>query len=65
MICRIGKGLTAESRFFVRKSQKILGQKKAPRAAPTWSDVGVSSEDGLIRDGREDLGLTCSSSQND
>jgi hypothetical protein len=33
MICRIGKGLTAESRFLVKKSQKILGQKKASRAA--------------------------------
>jgi hypothetical protein len=33
MIWRIGKGLTAASRFFVRKSQKIFGQKKASSAA--------------------------------
>nr|GFD58436.1 hypothetical protein [Tanacetum cinerariifolium] len=33
MICSMGKGLTAESRFLVRKSQKIFGQKKASRAA--------------------------------
>ena len=39
MIWRMGKGLTAESRFLVRKSQKILGQKKASRAAAIWSVV--------------------------
>ena len=30
-------GLTAGSRFLVRKSKKILGQKNASSAAPTWS----------------------------
>lgn len=35
MICRIGKGLTAKSRFLVRKSQKTLGQKKPSTAAAT------------------------------
>jgi len=37
MIWRTGMGLTAPSRFFVRKSQKILGQKKASSAAAIWS----------------------------
>jgi hypothetical protein len=37
MIWRAGTGLTAPSRFFVRKSQKILGQKKASNAAAIWS----------------------------
>ena len=37
MICRIGRGFTARSRFLVRKSQKILGQKKPSTAAATWS----------------------------
>ena len=39
MICSTGTGLTAPSRFLVRKSQKILGQKKASRAAAIWSVV--------------------------
>jgi hypothetical protein len=38
MICRTGTGLTAPSRFLVRKSQKILGQKKHCSAAAIWSD---------------------------
>jgi len=37
MICNIGAGLTAESRVLVRKSQNILGQKKASTAAAIWS----------------------------
>jgi hypothetical protein len=37
MICKIGTGFTAPSRFLVRKSQKILGQKKPSTAAATWS----------------------------
>ena len=28
MVCRIGIGFTAESKFFVKKSKKNLGQKK-------------------------------------
>ena len=35
MICRMGSGLTMGSKFVVRKSQKILGQKKASSAAAT------------------------------
>jgi hypothetical protein len=35
MIWRIGRGFTAKSRFLVRKSQKILGQKKPSTAAAT------------------------------
>ena len=42
MICSIGTGLTAASRVFVRKSQKILGQKKPSSAAATWSVRCVS-----------------------
>jgi hypothetical protein len=37
MIWRIGKGFTAPSRFLVRKSKKIFGQKKPSIAAATWS----------------------------
>lgn len=37
MICSMGMGFTAPSRFLVRKSQKILGQKKPSMAAATWS----------------------------
>ena len=33
MICKTGMGFTAPSRFLVKKSQKILGQKKASSAA--------------------------------
>lgn len=33
MAWRMGRGFTAPSRFFVRKSQKILGQKKPSIAA--------------------------------
>lgn len=40
MIWRTGIGRTAPSRLVVRKSQKILGQKKPSRAAATWSVVG-------------------------
>ena len=40
MICRIGIGFTAGSRLLVRKSQKILGQKKPSIAAAIWS-VGL------------------------
>lgn len=39
MICRTGTGRTAPSRLVVRKSQKILGQKKPSKAAATWSVV--------------------------
>lgn len=35
--CRTGMGLTAPSRFLVRKSQKILGQKKQWNPAAIWS----------------------------
>jgi hypothetical protein len=48
MIWRAGTGLTAPSRFFVRKSQKILGQKKASSAAAIWSgacQLGCSWQD--------------------
>lgn len=48
MIWRMGKGLTAESRFLVRKSQKILGQKKASRAAAIWS-VALSVHVRMVR----------------
>jgi hypothetical protein len=37
MIWRMGKGFTAKSRFLVRKSQNIFGQKKPSIAAATWS----------------------------
>lgn len=37
MICSVGKGFTAPSRFLVRKSQKILGQNMHCRAAAIWS----------------------------
>lgn len=37
IICKTGKGFTAPSRFLVRKSQKILGQKKPSSAAAIWS----------------------------
>ena len=37
MICSTGIGLTAPSKFLVRKSQNTLGQKKPWRAAATWS----------------------------
>lgn len=36
-ICNIGIGLTARSKFVVRKSQKNFGQKNPSRAAATWS----------------------------
>lgn len=39
MICKVGTGLTESSKFFVRKSQNILGQKKPSRAAATWSNT--------------------------
>jgi hypothetical protein len=39
MIWRIGSGLTIGSKFVVRKSQKILGQKKPSSAAATWSEL--------------------------
>ena len=35
-VCNIGTGRTAASRFFVRKSKNILGQKKPSRAAAIW-----------------------------
>jgi hypothetical protein len=35
--CRMGTGLTAASKFLVRKSKKNLGQKKASRAPASWS----------------------------
>jgi hypothetical protein len=35
MICNIGRGFTAKSRFLVRKSQKTFGQKKPSTAAAT------------------------------
>lgn len=37
MICNTGTGLTAGSSVLVKKSQKILGQKKPSRAAANWS----------------------------
>lgn len=37
MVCSTGIGFTAPSRFLVRKSQKILGQKKPWSAAAIWS----------------------------
>lgn len=37
MDCSTGIGFTAPSRFLVRKSQKILGQKKPSIAAAIWS----------------------------
>jgi len=33
----MGTGLTAASKFLVRKSKKNLGQKKASRAPASWS----------------------------
>ena len=38
MTWRTGTGLAAPSRFLVRKSQSILGQKKPSMAAATWSE---------------------------
>jgi hypothetical protein len=35
--CKMGRGLTATSRFLVRKSQNIFGQKKPSIAAAIWS----------------------------
>lgn len=43
MICSDGNGLTAGSSVLVRKSQKILGQKKPDRAAAIWSDGRLAS----------------------
>lgn len=40
MICRIGMGRTAWSRFVVRKSQNSFGQKKPLIEAATWSMGG-------------------------
>ena len=40
MIWRIGMGRTAGSRFVVRKSQNIFGQKKAEIEATVWSVRG-------------------------
>ena len=36
--CRMGTGRTAPSRFVVRKSQKIFGQKKPSKDAAIWSE---------------------------
>lgn len=51
MICSAGTLVTAPSRFLVRKSQKILGQKKASMAAHIWSKghsvIGCSAFGGL------------------
>ena len=41
MICNMGMGFTAPSNVFVRKSQKILGQKKPWIAADIWSGVDM------------------------
>ena len=50
MTWRTGTGLTAPSRFLVRKSQNILGQKKPSMAAATWSEeLDISTIDaGLV-----------------
>ena len=42
MVCRMGTGLTAPSRFLVRKSKKILGQKKPSMLADIWSGEAKS-----------------------
>ena len=44
---RTGMGLTAPSRFLVRKSQKILGQKKPSMAATIWSEFEVSMDEDM------------------
>jgi hypothetical protein len=57
MICRIGSGLTATSRFLVRKSQKIFGQKKPSIEAAIWSVevlVGFEEREGEGKRGRTD-----------
>lgn len=36
IICKAGMGLTAPSKFLVRKSQKILGQRNPSIAAMNW-----------------------------
>ncbi len=40
MVWRMGMGFTALSRFLVRKSKKIFGQKKDSREAAIWSVGG-------------------------
>lgn len=62
MVCRMGIGLTAPSRFLVRKSQNILGQKKPSIAAATWS---VDTELELWCEIWEEKGHTDCSSEND
>jgi hypothetical protein len=37
MVCNIGMGFTAGSKFFVQKSKKNLGQKKPSSEAAIWS----------------------------
>ena len=41
MVCNMGMGLTAESKFFVRKSKKNFGQKNPSRLAAIWSNKPV------------------------
>lgn len=54
--CKIGMGLMPASRLFVRKSQKILGQKKDSKAATIWSVTMLASPSRsrlpLLRKGR-------------
>ena len=44
IICKTGMGLIPGSRLFVRKSQKILGQKNDSKAATIWSGVMLASQ---------------------
>lgn len=37
IVCNIGTGLTAPSKFFVSQSKKNFGQKKPSSAAAIWS----------------------------
>lgn len=43
MTCKIGAGLTAESKFLVRKSKKNFGQKKPSIAPASWSRKSCQS----------------------
>ena len=48
MIWRIGNGFTAASKLWVKKSQKILGQKKPSNAAAIWSTMALVSPCKLV-----------------
>ena len=65
MICRMGIGRTAKSKFLVRKSKKNLGQKKASRVAANWSERHVVSRRRLYDIYHSPDGLTNRSSQDD